>query len=188
MLRVGASTVKCGSVKLVALRIWASAVECGSAKPWVWCWYHPKAGKITLRRRRMLLAVLEKETKAWVSPTHARPLHLHHIQFFFSYGSTVAAWKIGRWKEGGSKRREERKKKKIDRKVKWYRCRQKKKKWRSVTSYCYFRRRRRKAMEFPIKKKGGCKIILCFQSCRPPLNGCCFFFWKKYKMAPQSFN
>jgi hypothetical protein len=33
-------------------------------------------------------------------------------------------------------------------------------------------------MEFPAKKKGGCKIILCFQSRRPPLNGC-FFFKKK---------
>jgi hypothetical protein len=85
MLRVRAPAVECGSVKLVALWIWASAVECKSAKPWVWWRYHPKAGKITLRHRRMLLAALKKETKAWVSPTHARPLHLHKIQFFFFF-------------------------------------------------------------------------------------------------------
>ena len=103
ILRVGAPTVECGSVRLVALGIWALAVEWGSAKLWV-CWrYHPKVGKIILPHRRMLLLALEKETKAWVSPTHAKPFHLHQIQFFFffSFGSTLAAWKIRRWKEGG---------------------------------------------------------------------------------------
>jgi hypothetical protein len=84
MLQVGAPTVECGSMKLVALRIWAPAMECGFAKPWVWWRNHPKAGKITLRRRKMLLAGL-KETKAWVSPTHARPLHLHQILLFFFF-------------------------------------------------------------------------------------------------------
>jgi hypothetical protein len=93
MLRVGAPAVECRSVKLVVLRIWAPAVEYGSAKPWVWWRYHPKAGKITLQCWRILLAVLEKETKAWVSPTHAKPLHLHQILFFFFFGSTVAAGK-----------------------------------------------------------------------------------------------
>jgi hypothetical protein len=41
--------------------------------------------------------------------------------------------------------------------------------------------RRRNAIELSVKKKGGCKIILCFQSRRPPLNYCCccFFFPKK---------
>jgi hypothetical protein len=112
MLWVGAPVVECRLVKMVALRIWAPAVKCRSAKPWVWWRYHPKAEKITLQRRRMLLAALEKETKAWVLPTHAKPLHLHQIQFFFffSFGSTVAARKIRRRKEGSSRCREERKK------------------------------------------------------------------------------
>jgi hypothetical protein len=111
--------VEYGLVKLVALRIWAPAVECRFVKPWVWWQYHPKAGKITLQGQRMLLATLEKETKAWVSPTHARPLHLHWIQFFVFVFLWVNCCGLEnkKKKRRGSKRQEKRKKK-IVRKVK----------------------------------------------------------------------
>jgi hypothetical protein len=109
--------VEYGLVKLVALRIWAPAVECRFVKPWVWWQYHPKAGKITLQGQRMLLATLEKETKAWVSPTHARPLHLHWIQFFVFLWVNCCSLENKKKKRRGSKRQEKRKKK-IVRKVK----------------------------------------------------------------------
>jgi hypothetical protein len=101
MLRVGALAVECRLVKLVALRIWAPVRGVRV------CESYGSGGDTTLKQEKLLSSagecysqIVEKETKAvgFANPHRTSSSSPDSILFFFSFGSTVAAWKIRRRK------------------------------------------------------------------------------------------